>query len=237
MTGHTYRQIDDLHFFGKPEIRPDEINPLIQRKTIWLKHLEAQEVLNLLPTNIPKQNITVSVTHNAVTVIGSLALIKETEQFLSELDIANDAIRGRQPKGTIAIDVDSETQRLTVDILNAPMFGVIRELSIQTGTDVVFLGEGGATQKSPVPSSPQATVRREQIRSTSQTQLNLAESTVTLRRTNATMETILAALFLGQATHTNGPSCILTVRGQKRYRQKPNRCKSSLPPSKTHSHN
>ena len=196
MTGYTYRQIDDLHFFGKPEIKPDEMNPLIERKTIWLKHLEAQEVLNLLPINIPKQNITVSVTHNTVTIVGSLKLIEETEQFLSELDIANDAIRGRQQKGTIAIDVDSETQRLTVDILNAPIFGVIRQLSIQTGTDVVFLGEGGATQESSAPPSSQVTVRQERRTGASQTQFNLKANTVTLRRTNATLETVLSALFL-----------------------------------------
>ncbi len=109
MTGHTYRQINDLHFFGKPEIKVDEVNPLIERKTIWLKHLQAETVLNLLPTNIPKQNITVSPTHNTVTIVDSLHLIQETEQFLAELDIADDAIRGRQAGGAIAIDVERGT--------------------------------------------------------------------------------------------------------------------------------
>lgn len=196
MTGYTYRQIDDLHFFGKPEIKPDEMNPLIQRKTIWLRHLQAQEVLNLLPIHIPKQNITVSATHNTVTVVGSRKLIEDTQQFLSELDIADDAIRGRQQRGAIAIDVDSETQRLTVDILNASIFGVIRQLSIQTGTDVVFLGTDGTIREPEPLVSPQVAASQGHR---TEPQLDLTTNTVTLRRTNVTLDTVLSTLFLGSS--------------------------------------
>ena len=184
MTGYTYRQVGDLHFFGAPEIKPDEMNPLIQRKTLWLKHLQAGEVLNLLPTHIPKQHITVSAAHNTVTIVGSLRLIQETEQFLFELDIASDPIRTRQPGGAIAIHVDSQTQRLTVDILNAPLFDVIRQLAIQTGTDMMFLGVDG---------EPRA------LKTEASSQPDLMANTVTLRRTDATLETVLAALFLGSS--------------------------------------
>ena len=122
MTGYTYRQVDDLHFFGSPDIKANEVNPLIDRKTIWLTHLEADTVLNLLPISIPKQNIVVSATHNTVTVVGSQKLIRETEQFLAELDTADDAIRGRRKRGAISIDVDNDTGLLTVDLLNASRF-------------------------------------------------------------------------------------------------------------------
>ena len=190
MTGYTYRQVDDLHFFGSPEIKADEVNPLIARKTIWLSHLDADAVLNLLPINIPKQNIVVSPTHNTVTVVGSLKLIQETEQFLAELDTADDAIRGRQGSGAIAINVVSGTGRLTVDLLNAPRFDVIRQLSIQTGTDMVFLGADG-TEPEPSTTSPAA-----DRRGISQPQPSSSTDTVTLRRSNATLASVLSALFL-----------------------------------------
>lgn len=139
MTGYSYHTVEDLHFFGKASLTPDETNPLLQRKTIWLKHLKAKEVLNLLPVDIPKQHVTVSETHNTVTVVGSGELIASTEQFLSLMDIDSDTIRSRQPKGTIAIAQARETFRLTVDLKNAPLFDVIRQLSIETGIDVIFL--------------------------------------------------------------------------------------------------
>ena len=156
MTGYTYRQADDLHFFGSPEIKADKENPLIERKTIWLSHLDADTVLNLLPINIPKQNVVVSPTHNTVTVVRSPKLIQETEQFLAELDTADDAIRGRQGSGAIAVDAGNGRGRLTVDLLDAPRFDVIRQLSIQTGTDIVSLGAGGTEPEAPTTSPADA---------------------------------------------------------------------------------
>ena len=190
MTGYTYRRTDDLHFFGSPEIKPDKVNPLIERKTIWLSHLDAKAVLNLLPIHITKQNVVVSPTHNAVTVVGSPELIRETEQFLLELDATDDAIRSRQGSGAIAIDVDDPTGRLSVDLLDAPLFDVIRQLSIRTGTDVVFLGGSAAPPESSTDSPTDTKRGVTPLSSDSST------NTITLRQSGATLESVLPALFL-----------------------------------------
>ncbi len=70
---------------------------------------------------------------------------------------------------------------------------MIRQLSIQTGIDVVFLGAGGVEPKTTA-SSP-AVARRQN----SQPQPSTSADTVTLRRTDATLETVLSALFLGSS--------------------------------------
>ena len=192
MTGHTYRREADLHFFGSPEIKPDKANPLIERKTIRLDHLDAKEVLNLLPIHIPKQNVVVSPAHNAVTVVGPRELIRETEQFLVELDTTDDAIRTRRGKGAIAIDVEDATGRLSVDLLDAPLFDVIRQLSIRTGTDVLFLGAS-----TPPASSTESPV--DEGRNVSPTPSDSLTDTITFRQSNATLESVLASLFLGSS--------------------------------------
>jgi len=143
-TGYTYRLVDDTHYFGKAEVQPDRNstqNPLILRKTLWLKHLPAKDVLNLLPQSIPKPNVTVSQVHNTVTVVGPQPLIEQTVGFLLEMDTETDTIRTRQTEGAIAIEATGEGQhlRLTVDIKAAPLSDVMRQLSIETGVDVVFL--------------------------------------------------------------------------------------------------
>lgn len=191
MTGYTYRQSGDLHFFGSPEIKPDKANPLIERKTIWLRHLDAKNVMNLLPIHITKQNVVVSPTHNTVTVVGPSKLIRETEQFLAELDTADDAIRSRQGSGAIAIDVDDGTGLLSVDLLDAPLFDVIRQLSIRTETDVVFLGSGPPAPESAT-ASPTGTKR-----AVSPAPSDPSTSSVTLRKSGVTLDSVLPALFLG----------------------------------------
>lgn len=204
MTGHSYRSVDTLHFFGKAHLNQEGLNPLIERKTIWLKHLKAQDVLNLLPADIPKQNVTVSEPHNTVTVAGPAALIASIEQFLLELDIDNDAIRGRQPQGTIAIAVDGDTQRLTVDFKNAPLFDVVRQLAIETGIDVVFLGMERETVAETDKPSQRDTPPLQALRA----------SPVTLRRTDATLEMVLSALFLESSytyKWTDAPKPMLIV--------------------------
>lgn len=188
MTGYSYHTVEDLHFFGKASLTPDETNPLLQRKTIWLNHLKAKEVLNLLPADIPKQHVTVSETHNSVTVVGSGELIASTEQFLSSMDIDSDAIRSRQPKGTIAIAQARETFRLTVDLKNAPLFDVIRQLSIETGVDVVFLdAEEAAIEPKPDTLTGGASIAPE----------SAEVHSVTLRLSSTTLERVLEAVFLG----------------------------------------
>ena len=191
MTGYTYRRAGDLHFFGSPEIKPDKANPLLERKTFRLDHLDAKDVLNLLPIHIPKQNVVVSPVHNAVTVVGTRELIRETEQFLAELDTTDDGIRTRRGKGAMAIDVDGATGELSVDFLEAPLFDVIRQLSIHTGIDVVFLGES--------PSPPESTIesRDDDRRNVTPAPADSVTDTVTFRQANATLESVLSALFLG----------------------------------------
>ena len=203
-TGYTYRLVNGIHYFGKAEIHPDRNstpNPLIQRKTVWLKHLPAKEVLNLLPASIPKQNITVSQVHNTVTIVGSPAVVAETQAFLAELDRVDDAIRGRQAEGAIAIEVSGEVgkQRLTVDILNASLFDVMRQLSIQTGTDMVFLRTDGTTQT---------------LETEAKAPPALTANTVTLRRTDS---------FWGQTTPTNGQTLNIEAGMPLLHRIK-NRC-------------
>lgn len=189
MTGCTYRQADDLHFFGKPEIKPDRANPLIEHKTIWLRHLDADTVLNLLPIHIPKEKVVVSPIHNTVTVVGARELIREAEQFLLELDTVDDAIRSRQGSGAIAIAVDSETGRLNVDLLNARRSEVIRELSIRTGTDMVFLDADGT--------APELAATSSDRRGNAEPQPSASTDKVTLRQENATLGSVLSGLFLG----------------------------------------
>ena len=186
MTGYIYRQEDDLHFFGNPAIKPDEVNPLIERETVWLRHLDADAVLNLLPIHIPKQNIVVSPTHNTVTVVGSRQLIRETAAFLSELDTTDDAIRSRQGSGAIAIKM-SGVGRLNVDLVNAPRYDAVRELSIKTETDMVFLA---SEESKPIPAPEPRT-------QTLEPQPESSTDTVSLRQTNATLESVLSALFMG----------------------------------------
>ena len=132
MTGYTYRQVDDLHFFGSPEIKPDKVNPLIERKTIWLSHLEADTVLNLLPIHIPKQNIVVSPTHNTVTVVGSPRADSRDRTVPCRIGRCG-RCDSEPPRAAARLPLRSGngTGRLSVDLLDAPFFDVIRQLSIR----------------------------------------------------------------------------------------------------------
>jgi type II secretory pathway component GspD/PulD (secretin) len=213
ITGNTYRQVGDIHFFGKGDIKPGEDNPLLERKIVWLKHIDAQEVLSLLPGDIPTQHFAVSLDHNALILVGPPHVIEKTEALIVELDIDNADIRSRQA-WAISIELDSEMQRLTVDVKNAPIEMVVRELSVQTGIDLLFLGDA---EIQPTRQQPRITpVRRvptrtpvQQVQPPAQTQtsqpasrrrltaLNNERSTVTLRLAHATLEEVLTALFKG----------------------------------------
>ena len=118
-------------------------------------------------------------------------MIQEAAQFLAELDTTDDAIRGQQGSGAIAINADRETGRLSVDLLNAPRFDAVRQLSIETGIDIVFL-DGVAPE--PEASTTSSTASQ---RSVSQPPPSASTETVTLRQTDAALESVLSALFLG----------------------------------------
>ncbi|MCZ6677973.1 MAG: hypothetical protein O7E52_12060, partial [Candidatus Poribacteria bacterium] len=126
------------------------------------------------------------------------------ERIIAELDIDNEDIRTRK-SWAISIDFDSETQRLTLDVKDAPIEQVVRKLSIQTGIDVLILGENGGGTVTPR--------RARQTRGTSgtgqqnqqtpqQPRRNLSpaalRNTVTLRLADAALEEVLTALFKGQ---------------------------------------
>ena len=209
MTSTTYRQVRDIHFIGKGVVQPGEINPLLERRIIWLKHLNAQELAGMLPADIPKQNLTAARDHNAVILLGTAKTIEETEQIIAELDIDNAEIRTRQPFA-ISIEVDEETGRLTVDVKEAPIEQVVRELSIRTGINVLILGEQGrgqlssrrATRRARLPSSAVTSQgQNQQAQSTQQVSRRFAQTAlrnmVSLRLADATLGAVLSALLKG----------------------------------------
>ena len=205
MTGNTYRQVGDIHFIGKGVVQPGETNPLLERKIIWLKHLDAQEISSMLPADIPRQSLTFAPDHNAIILLGTAETIEKTEQIIAELDIDNAAIRTRKQPYAISIEVASETGRLTVDIKDAPIQQVVRELSIQTGIDLLILGEsrGGTTPLQRVRSTRRtpATAQQAQAQVAQQASRRLARTalynTVSLRLADATLEAVLSALLKG----------------------------------------
>ena len=210
MTGNTYRQVGDIHFIGKGRVvQAGEINPLLDRKIIRLKHLDAQELRAILPVDIPKQNLTEVLEQNAVIVLGTEDMIAEVEQIVAELDIDNAEIRTRRQPFAIAIEVDSETGRLTVDVKDAPIEQVVRELSIRTGIDVLTLGEGGVGGRTRVPQRVRRTrtstsaqqAQTQQSQTVQQTSRRLASTglrnTVSLRLADATLGAVLSALLKG----------------------------------------
>ncbi len=213
MTGNSYRKVGDIYFIGKGVVQPGEENPLLERKILWLNHLEATDAITLLPADIPKQNLTVSLERNALIVVGTADVIKRTEEVIAELDIDTDAIRTRQ-QWAIAVDVDGETGRLAVDVKDAPIELVVREVSIRTGIDVLILGEtgGGTLATRRVSRRVRGTLgaaqqAQAQTQSQSQSQQSALASlprgagtlrnTVTLRLADATLDEVLAALFKG----------------------------------------
>ena len=148
MTGNTYRRVEDIHFFGKSAVQPDQINPLLEQKIIWLKHLDAQELPLMLPVDISEQNLIFAPDHNAVILLGTAEMIQDVEQIIASLDVADDAIRTRQ-QWAIAIEVDQDTELLTVDVKDAAIERVIREIAIRTGINMLILGEGESRPSAP----------------------------------------------------------------------------------------
>jgi type II secretory pathway component GspD/PulD (secretin) len=211
MTGNTYRRVGDIHFFGKSTVQPNQINPLLEQKIIWLKHLDAQELPLMLPVDIPKQNLTFAPDHNAIILLGTAEMIQDVEQIIASLDVADDAIRTRQQWAT-AIEVDQDTELLTVDVKDAAIERVIREIAIRTGINVLILGEGdtpsiGRRSRRAVrtrrnPSTAQGTqtqqTQSQAVQQTSRGSVRVGlRNTVSLRLADATLKAVLAGLLKG----------------------------------------
>jgi len=70
VTGNAYVVTDNIYMVGDPTVRPGQTNPILENKVIWLKHIEAQDIINALPTDIPRTSVTISQDRNALIVLG-----------------------------------------------------------------------------------------------------------------------------------------------------------------------
>jgi hypothetical protein len=211
-TGNAYTVVDDIYLVGDPTVRPGQTNPLLERKVIWLKHIEAQELMNSLPSDIPRTSVTASQDRNALIVLGPKKIIQQVESLVDEIDIENPDIRSRQ-QIAISVEVDDEGL-LTIDAKDAYMEMLLREISIRKGIDMTILGGVGAgTQLSPRRSTP---TRRQQVGqppqtpatstspasarqrvTTSRSSWGTAGELVNFRISKATLEETFDALFKG----------------------------------------
>lgn len=146
-TGNAYTVVDDIYMVGDPTVRPGQPNPLLERKVIWLKHIEAQELMNSLPSDIPRTSVTISDDRNALIVLGTRKIIQQMETLLDELDIENPDIRSRQQMA-ISVEVGDDGL-LTVDAKDAPIPMILREISIRKRIDMTILGSAGTGRASP----------------------------------------------------------------------------------------
>lgn len=147
-TGNAYIVADNIYMVGDTTVRPGQTNPILESKVIWLKHLEAQELINSLPSDIPRTNVTISQDRNALIVLGPKKIIDRLESLLSEIDIENSDIRSRQ-QTAVSVAVD-ESGLLTVDTKDAPMEELLREISIKKGIDITVLSRYGSSGIKPI---------------------------------------------------------------------------------------
>jgi type IV pilus assembly protein PilQ len=204
-TGNVYTVVDDIYMVGDPTVRPGIPNPLLERKIIWLEHIEAQEVFSALPSNIPKTSITMPQDRNAVIVLGSRDIVQQIESFIEEIDIENSDIRSRQ-EIAVSVEVDDDGL-LTIDAKDAPITMVLREISIRKGIDMTILGDagvGGSVSRSvsrrrqrsqPAQAAQEAAAAPTRTRSGS----GLYGEQVNFRISKATLEEAFDALFKGTA--------------------------------------
>ncbi|MFQ6043795.1 MAG: secretin and TonB N-terminal domain-containing protein, partial [Candidatus Poribacteria bacterium] len=96
-TGYTYalRQSGDKDFYiiGTGRLMVGQSNPLTVSKRIPLNYLnvatedDRTSILDLLPLNIPEENITLLPDQNAIAVIGTPEMIEELEEYLAQIDV------------------------------------------------------------------------------------------------------------------------------------------------------
>ncbi|MCZ6679528.1 MAG: hypothetical protein O7E52_20040, partial [Candidatus Poribacteria bacterium] len=92
-TGYTYRKTergDRLHYLIAPGgLGPSGRNPLLVTRRIPLKYLNASEggnLLSLLPSTIPADQIKVLPQQNALAVIGTPEMVQEVADYLQVID-------------------------------------------------------------------------------------------------------------------------------------------------------
>ncbi len=210
ITGATYTVVDDVYYVGDPSVKPGQINPLLERKVIWLKHIEAQELINSLPSDIPRTSITIAQDRNALIVLGHKRMIERLESFLAEVDVDNANIRSRQ-QYALSVEVD-DSGLLTIDAKDATMESVLREISIKKGIDITIISGTGFAYTTPrttrvrrtdttrpetppqLPSSSAPPAPR--VSGLQSTSSSYGE-TVNLRINKATLEEVFDALFKG----------------------------------------
>ena len=207
-TGNVYIVLDDIYLVGDPAAKPGQINPLLERKVIWLEHIEAQDLINSLPSNIPRTSVTISQDRNALIVLGSKEIIQQLESLIDEIDIENPDIRSRQ-QIAVSVEVDDEGL-LTIDAKDAPMEVLLREISIRKGIDITILSSFGMGTSV----SPRASTRRQQATQqppqptvsttprslvTSSRSGSMLDALVNFRISRATLEETFDALFKGTA--------------------------------------
>lgn len=209
-TGTVYTVIDNIYMVGDPTVRPGQTNPLLERKVVWLKHIEVQDLMNSLPSDIPKTSVTISQDRNALIVLGSQKTIQQLEKLLEEIDVENPDIRSRQ-ETAIAVEVD-DAGLLTIDAKDAPMETLLREISIRKGIDMTLLGSAGlGTQTSARTLRASVIERQQEAQSTQQSATPTAAAyrrgiprsgrtsgdLVNFRISKATLEETFDALFKG----------------------------------------
>jgi type IV pilus assembly protein PilQ len=211
-SGSAYKKVDfdklnpadSIYVVGDPTAKPGQENPLLEKKVIWLKYIEASDFISALPADIPRQSVTASQDRNAIIVLGTKQTIEEVEQLVEELDIENADIRSRQ-QYAIFVDVDA-LGLISIDVKDAPMELVIRELSVKTGIDVTLMDTTGVSAAPSAPRRTRAVPARGQTQTAPQQPTGQAVSAlssrgysgiVNVRMEKATLEQILDALFSG----------------------------------------
>lgn len=96
-TSYTYalKQSGNKEFYiiGTGELMVGQSNPLTISKRIPLNYLNVATadnttpILDLLPLNIPEENITILPDQNAIAVIGTPEMIEELEEYLAQIDV------------------------------------------------------------------------------------------------------------------------------------------------------
>jgi len=139
-SGTAYKKIDDIYLVGDVTVKPGQGNPLLERKVIRLKYIEVDDVMEILSLDL-RNNVTSSLVHNAIVVLGTPKTIEKVEELIEELDISDAESRSRQ-QFAIWVEVD-ENGLISVDAKDAPMELVVREISIKTGISVTIIESTG----------------------------------------------------------------------------------------------
>lgn len=85
------REGDTLLIGDSANLRPD--NDLLETRLFYLNYIQAENVLNALPPNFPRQFFIVMKEQNALAVSGSPEFLGQVERYLGNLDIPKNQVR------------------------------------------------------------------------------------------------------------------------------------------------